>query len=224
MICNVYRAHKIGCSCSDKNSYPNKFMFNLLEQLKFKFEKEYNPDWIKPKRYDFYFEIDNLALEHDIEVIRIISEKSELESIKNNILNSTLNNILNLTNIDWLKCEEFALSNLCKKACEYKKNNPNMTTTQIGELMSLNSATIGNYLKKGSTLGWCDYNPIEERKSHCIKIEIFKDNISLGIFKSIREISCNSEKLFNVKLLNEFISISLREQKQYKGYTFGYIK
>lgn len=45
--------------CGDGLSYPNKFAFNLLEQLNIKFESEYNPDWIKPKRYDFYFEVNS---------------------------------------------------------------------------------------------------------------------------------------------------------------------
>lgn len=45
--------------CGDKISYPNKFMFNFLEQLNMDFIPEYSPDWIKPKRYDFYFELDN---------------------------------------------------------------------------------------------------------------------------------------------------------------------
>lgn len=42
--------------CGDGNSYPNKIGFNVLEQLGLLFECEYSPDWIKPRRYDFYFE------------------------------------------------------------------------------------------------------------------------------------------------------------------------
>lgn len=41
--------------CSDGISYPNKFMRNVLLQLKINFIPEYAPSWIKPKRYDFYF-------------------------------------------------------------------------------------------------------------------------------------------------------------------------
>lgn len=51
--------------CSDKISYPNKFMYNLLEQLKVSFETEYSPSWIKPKKYDFYVPDLNLVIEMD---------------------------------------------------------------------------------------------------------------------------------------------------------------
>lgn len=43
--------------CSDGISFPNKFAFSLLDQLDVYFQTEYSPDWIKPKKYDFYFEL-----------------------------------------------------------------------------------------------------------------------------------------------------------------------
>lgn len=52
-------------NCGDGISYPNKFMYNLLEQLGVEFETEYSPDWIKPKRYDFYIPSMNLIIEMD---------------------------------------------------------------------------------------------------------------------------------------------------------------
>ena len=59
LISNLYK-YSFSCKkCGDKISYPNKFAFNLLEQLNIDFEYEYNPDWIKPRRYDFYFEVNN---------------------------------------------------------------------------------------------------------------------------------------------------------------------
>lgn len=45
--------------CSDGISYPEKFMFNVLEQLNINFIYQYSPEWIKPKRYDFYFKLNN---------------------------------------------------------------------------------------------------------------------------------------------------------------------
>ena len=43
-------------------------------------------------------------------------------------------------------------------ACNYKKDNPNLTTTKRGELMGFNYNTIRNWLKIGTKLGWCEYN------------------------------------------------------------------
>jgi hypothetical protein len=58
-IYTIYKHHSIGCSCSDKQSYPFKLMFSVLEQLNIPFETEISPYWIAPRRYDFYFELDN---------------------------------------------------------------------------------------------------------------------------------------------------------------------
>lgn len=66
---NVNKVCKYGyipCKrCSDKISYPNKFMYNLLEQLNVEFTTEYSPDWIKPKRYDFFLPQLNCIIEMD---------------------------------------------------------------------------------------------------------------------------------------------------------------
>ncbi len=94
--------------------------------------------------------------------IVIDCQKSEINYIKQNIIMSELSNLLDLDKIDWLKCEEFALSNLAKIACDYKKNNPNLTTTEIGKIMNIDHNPIRKYLKSGAKLGWCEYDAKEE--------------------------------------------------------------
>ena len=263
-INTIYNEHSMGCKyCGDNYSYPNKFAFNLLEQLNLIFESEYMPYWIKPRKYDFYFEIsinkiilemdgnfhytnnlmngdsvddvitidrykDELAKEHDIIVIRIDCRKSDLEYIKYNILNSQLNGLFDLSNIDWLKCEEFALSNLCKKVCEIKYNNINISTYDISKILKINRGVVIKYLKKGSNLGWCIYNAKEEMiksgEAKGKKVEIFKDDISLGIFKSCNDLEIQSENLFGVKLYRSSISeICNGKRKAYKNYNFKYV-
>jgi predicted RNA-binding Zn-ribbon protein involved in translation (DUF1610 family) len=59
-ISMIYNTHSMGCSCSDGISYPNKFAYELLNELnkayKFNYlEHEYSPEWIGRKRYDNYF-------------------------------------------------------------------------------------------------------------------------------------------------------------------------
>lgn len=59
-IQNVTKSGKVSCDiCNDGFSYPNKFMANLLSQLNVDYQKEYSPDWISPKKYDFYFQIND---------------------------------------------------------------------------------------------------------------------------------------------------------------------
>lgn len=57
------------------------------------------------------------------------------------------------------------------------------------------------------------------------KVEIFKDEKSLGVFPSTLELSRQSEELFGVKLSSSRIGCACRNEiKQYKGFTFKYIK
>ena len=51
--------------CGDGVKFPNKFAFNLLEQLGLDFVTEYSPKWIGRKSYDFYIPSLNLILEMD---------------------------------------------------------------------------------------------------------------------------------------------------------------
>lgn len=55
----IYSVKSIQCGCKDGNSYPEKFMKSLLNQLKIDYITQYSPQWVKPKRYDFYFKIND---------------------------------------------------------------------------------------------------------------------------------------------------------------------
>jgi hypothetical protein len=266
-ISNIYVLRSIGCPCGDGQSYPNKFMYALLEQIGNAFYREYAPEWIKPKRYDFYFELydkkyivemdgafhnksnsmngktieqvktedkykDNKAYQNNIQVIRINAEQSNIEHLKVNILESELNNLFDLKIIDWKKCEEFAISNLCKKVCDVKNENPNITVDEIANLVKLERSTIINYLNKGTKLNWCYYNGKEENRKIVSKIglengkqvEVFKGGNSLGIFKSCQELERKSEEIFGTKLFQGNISkVITGERKHHKGYTFKFI-
>ena len=279
LINNIYNNKSISCPCSDKVSYPEKFMISVLEQLNINFKTEYVPKWcrytdykdsnkIKTGRYDFLLEgvyidekqviietdggwhgkdnkmsgikkeeseyIDNmkdkLALENGYKVIRIDCKKSESAYIKQNILNSKLNKIFNLNNINWLECEEFALSNRVKEICDYWNlySKEYISTIKIGKVFNISANTILSYLKRGAKLGWCDYDAKKSKTKSCAKlnktinkVEIFKDGKSLGVFINCAELSRQSEELFGVHLIAKGISSVTRgERKSYKGYTF----
>ena len=184
------------------------------------------------KSIDYYK--DEQAELHDIEVIRIDSNygsNDRFKYIKQNILNSKLNKLFNLNNINWDRCNEFALSNLVKIACEYKKNNPNMTTAQIGQLMGgYERHTISRWLKQGNGI-WCHYDAKEEQIKSASKngiksrkpVEIFKDGVSLGIFPSYQELERRSFEMFGIKLLSGCISrVCTGKNKKYKDFYFKF--
>ena len=176
-----------------------------------------------------------LALKNDIKnenYIVIDCSKSEIDFIKNSILNSRLAEIFDLSNINWIKCYEYALSNLVKKVCEIKKGNPSMSTDDISKIIRLSRVTVTKYLKKGVKLGWCDYNPKEEmknsaiknNKSNCKPVEIFNNGISVGVFSSIKSLVEQSEQLFKIKLsAYHILSVCNGEKLQYKGFIFKFI-
>jgi hypothetical protein len=56
-------AKTLACVCGDGISYPNKYMYALLEQLKICFEKEKTFSWSESKRYDFYINDNEIIVE-----------------------------------------------------------------------------------------------------------------------------------------------------------------
>lgn len=182
------------------------------------------------------YEKDRIAKENGIEVIRIdcyYGHKNKLNFIKNNILNSKLNDLFDFSNIYWDKSNEFALSNRVKEACELKRNNPNMTTTDIGKIMTHDRHTISKWLKQGNELGWCVYCPKEEmRKIYTNQKEINKKYrskpiicIETGqIFDSAYECARQSLEMFGVKMDSRNISsVCLNKQKFHKHFHFKFI-
>ena len=276
---STFYKYGIQCSrCSDGQPYPEKFMFNLLEQLNINFEIHKVFHWSKnvknsiqklsgKKIYDFYIPLFNtiievmgnqhfkkafeycggrtlyeeqendiikeqLAQDNGIKNYIIIDARiSNMKYMKNSILNSKLLSICNLNNINWLKCELFALNTRVKEACNLW-NNGMENTLNISKLMKLSNSTIWIYLNKGKELGWCKYNAnwFLKESSERLKnirskrVEIFQDNISLGVFKSVSELSKQSKEKYNIQLLQSKISLVCNNhRKHHKGFTFKYL-
>ena len=182
-----------------------------------------------------------LALNNGIDKYIVIDCRySKLEWIKNSILNSELSNIFDLSKIDWLKCEEFALKNIVKEVCDYWNNKEDWETTNTianNNPWGIKSgATIRKYVKIGDRLGWTIYDIKKEKDkaykkakeiliTRCSKkVEVFRDGISLGVFKSGCELERQSEEMFGTKLFQANISSVCRgESKCYKGFVFKYL-
>lgn len=52
------------CSCGDGQSFPNKFVYNILRQLNVKVKQEYSPEWAGRLRYDDYLDEYNIIVEN----------------------------------------------------------------------------------------------------------------------------------------------------------------
>ena len=178
---------------------------------------------------------DRLAVEHNFEVIRIdcnYGSKDRCEYIKNNILkNSKLNELFNLSEIDWLKAEEFTLSNLVKIVCEFKRNNPNLTTKDIGDIFGYKGSKIRSWLKQGDGI-WCTYNveneiELRQEKAKNAKIkQLSREIICLNdgkIFDSAKDCQKLSIKYYNCKITSSEISaVCNGKRNQTKGFQFKF--
>lgn len=217
-----------GCpKCSDGIPYPEKIMFNVLEQLGLDFIVQLNKsnfNWCNKYKYDFYIPLingiiethgdqhynksfystkkgktleeeqendrlkKNLALNNNIiNYIVIDCRKSELEWIKNSIINSVLNNLFDLSNINWQKCEEYACTSLVKIVCDlWNSGIHNMQ--KIAKELKLDRHTILKYIKRGVNLNLCNYNKEEESNK---KLILMQQN-------NCKKILCiNTNEIFN---------------------------
>lgn len=181
-----------------ENTYFSK---NLSEQRKSDYEKR------------------ELALNNGINnYIQLDCRKSEKEYIKNSILNSKLNELYDLSNINWSKADQFATKNLAHEFClYYEENKNNLSVNEMFQIFKIGKSQGYNYLHKGNEYGWCKYYPNHGRK----KVLFIENN---EIFESTQECAEILSKRYNLNLSNRSIRSACRSKTNYyKGLHFKYI-
>lgn len=99
----------------------------------------------------------DLAEKYVDKYIVVDCRKSEYDYITNQILNSELCAIFDLSHIDFKKCHEFAIDSLIVKICTDYKNG-----MSVGDIMTkhkISRSGLRHYLIEGSVIGLCEYNP-----------------------------------------------------------------
>lgn len=111
----ITSAGRLACKCGDSNSYPNKFVFNVIQQLKLSCECEYIPDWAPEFRYDCYLKEKNIIIEnHGLQHYeyvgfgRSLEEEQENDRIKEELaMNNNIYKYIVLdcrkSTIEWIK-------------------------------------------------------------------------------------------------------------------------
>lgn len=115
---------------------------------------------------------DKMAREHNIKPIRINCEKSNINHIKNNILDSDLAKVFNLSIIDWNECDKFAATSIFIEVCNMWENK--FTAKQIGEFFNISYGTVYKYLNRGEENGLCKYK--QPSKVICLNTGIIYNN------------------------------------------------
>ena len=139
---------------------------------------------------------DKLAKSHGITVIRINSEKSDLNFLKENTI-KMLSGIIDLSNVNWEYVYQNATSNMVKRVCEYANQHYSFIgnklveskyITEISHKFDIANLTVVRFLKVGRGLGWCNYiSYIERAKDIEDKVyELYQQNRNQG-YESIAQ-------------------------------------
>jgi len=169
---------------------------------------------------------DEMAELHGIEVIRIncdYENNDRFEHVKNNILkNEKLNELFDLSIIDWTKVYKYIFTNKMKESCDLF-NSGRYNAKEIGKILKLSSTTITKYLKNGTKLNLCNYNGKDSTiKSTSKKVKCIEYNL---IFNSLSECAREVSKLVNIKLSKIGISrVCLGYQKTHNNLHFEFIQ
>lgn len=169
-----------------------------------------------------------LALNNAIKNYIVVDcSSSELEFIKNNILNSKLSSLYNLNSVDWIKCHTFACSSLVKQICDMWSKE-NKSSKEISEETKISRTTVTKYLKQGAILNWCNYDSKIAQKTtgHLNGKGLGKPVIRLTLHNHyIDEYSSASEAARQLKIYQSPISkVCAGKMSTYKGYKWIYKK
>lgn len=141
----------------------------------------------------------NMAMLNGIKHYIVIDCRySDLDYICKSILDSDLNGLFNLRNIDWDECANVTLSSNLIIACDMYNDGINIDA--IAANLNMHTSSIRSYLKRGTKLGLCSYDPENARKQ---SIRNFIDSRK-------RKVRCkNDMKVFNsIKEASVFYDVS----------------
>lgn len=174
---------------------------------------------------------DKIAKEAGIPLIRVDCYETKFKYIKNNVINSDLSKIVNLEKINWDLVQEFCATNLVKKICDYKKEHPEIFSTECAKIFQVSDTTVVSYWEYGNELGWCSYNPKGETKrkmnamtSYYNANPIIVENLTTGEklrFKSESNFVLNSQEVIGQKVTRKILSNELKKADivtRYEGF------
>ena len=127
----------------------------------------------------------NYAVKNDIcEYVVIDSAESDMNYISKNIINSILDDLFDLSNVDWKKCLFYASSSMVRRAADLY--SAGCSNTEIAQKLHVSITTVWKWLKTASELSMCDYRPVNKLIDSAKHVICTTTN---EIFESITEAS-----------------------------------
>jgi len=178
---------------------------------------------------------DSQAKNNGIAVVRIDADESTPAYLKSKIITS-LSAILDLSKVDWKKCDSTALTSRVKEVAKIFSDNNEVSATDIAKITGISRNTVATYLKRATKHGWCNYsveNEIRKRQNKVAKslavrcsksVEVYNDGAYISTYLSIAELARKSVDDFGVKIHTQYVGQFFKGQrKHYKGLTFKYV-
>lgn len=119
-------------------------------------------------------------------MIRIEASESDMDYMKNSILQSELSSLYDLNNIDWEQCHENSIKSYVKEVCDIWNSCSNPSVNKVQKICGYKTASVRTWLKSGAKIGLCNYNP---------KLEMIKNAKCATYSKPV--ICLNSMLVFN---------------------------
>lgn len=136
----------------------------------------------------------NYAIQNKISKYIIVdSAISDMDYISKNIMQSNLNELFDLSIVDWKKCLFYASSSMVKHTADLY--NLGYSNTEISKKLHVSMTTVWKWLKTASKLNMCAYCPINKFTDSVRQIICITTN---EIFESITDAS----KKYNVPVTN----------------------
>lgn len=204
--------------------YDNYFEYNGQKYIVEADGSQHYKGYMGRKGYEFKIikESDNikddLARKNGVVLIRINCFESDPEYIKNSILNSILNEIFDLSLIDWTKCHVESLTSLVFESCKLYQNN--IKITEIASELNINPVTVRRYLRIGKELGLCNYKTRQLKKYRMYPVGDESRSMYFERLNLLLEY-CNKnyDEVFHK---SGVINTANKTIKSYKGFIFEY--
>lgn len=164
---------------------------------------------------------DELARLNDVCMIRINCSVPYPNFIKEQILQSQLAQIFDLSAVNWELCDAKSHKNLVKEACDIYMLK-SYTLTQIGRQLHISKDTLLRYLKTGARLGRCDYNPDKHKTYNKPVVVLDDENNIIHGFGGLRECVRQMKKIYNIDLYRHHIVTACQTHRLYKGFKFRF--
>lgn len=170
------------------------------------------------------------AKENKIKLIRISCKhlknvEKNINNIKENILNSELNQIFDLINFDW---ENFFLKLKCtNELVDFSKfiklNNKKLSSGELLHIFKIDRHNLEEKIKKAIELGLIEKDSIIFSKGEKRRLIGYKNNIELGIFRSLSDFAEYIQKNYEQnKKINSIKHYFYKNRNNY-GYTYKLI-